>query len=262
MENRRQFIQKMIALNMAGLAAPSMLNGMGLFPGTVIQQRPFAFSGLLSKAILMDCFKAVREDQLVPQQYKAALKIDITAKAPGNYGIVGHMASTYFQGNKKEMKQLLREKAVGEERKAEFLAVLCGFVAGLAMNEQLVKDMELQASEFFISKEQVEYEFDALLLWKTREFRDQVNITDLEILLPRTITRWHTLIPDEQAGDEWVVAITKWRKKNLEYLEKLADTYNNKELHMIPEVFEKSYAQYLATSKDAVLEELEALSGV
>lgn len=46
----------------------------------------------------------------------------------------------------------------------------------------------------------------------------------LRTMIAPMITRTHTLKPDPDKGDDWVVKLTNWKREQFVYLEKLADT--------------------------------------
>ena len=58
----------------------------------------------------------------------------------------------------------------------------------------------------------------------------------LKVMLPRAITRVHTLIPDSQNGPEWVVRMGQWRKENNDLMEQYARIYTQPDPAKVKEV--------------------------
>jgi len=56
----------------------------------------------------------------------------------------------------------------------------------------------------------------------------QTELSELfQIMLPRTITRMHTFIPDKDNGAKWVIYMTNWRRANKDLMNKYAGAYIN-----------------------------------
>jgi len=175
-------------------------------------------------ALVEDCFDVVFTLSGTSNLTKIAIAGDIDLKIPGNKGRLASsltMESTALLQVLQNMKQ-----ASGPD--ADKLSMLYGILCNNILAAMMKPVYDKHASEL---EELMIYHDSFMLRSLARDEADKVQRAYLEKmlkeLLPRTVTRVHTLIPDTQDSMDWVVKMTSWRKKNFELMEKYANIYTN-----------------------------------
>ncbi len=172
--------------------------------------------GLLPISIIDNaCMLAFRTNTLSKPSREAATA-DLHVKLPGNKG---RLAIVLPPDNKKllELMELLKNNKDLEKRN-EKLALAFGWTGVNAVHRHVNRDMAKLEKKAFIG---ARVQQDALIV---KEFSKpeydpvQASAQDMEnllkSLLPRAITRVHTLKPDNDDGIGWVNRMSAWRREN------------------------------------------------
>lgn len=198
--SRRQFIS-LTALAGAGL----LLNPLNL-NANENEATSLMIRGLLPIFLLYHTSQLSQISPAIKPQVKEALSFSIYERTPVNQAFAGLLIPSNIKPSQpfelghtiakivSEQFGLLYQKAKDETEKRTMQCYLEACLIRNLMGEDIQQ----------IKKEEL------TLFFRT--------------MLAPMITRTHTLKPDPDKGADWVVKLTRWKREQFEYLEKLADT--------------------------------------
>lgn len=245
--NRRTFF-KNTALTGTGLfLAPSLAQALNTFaPGYQGKISPMA--GLLPISIIDNaCLLAFRTNTLSRPSREAATA-DLHVKLAGNKG---RLAVVLPPENNKliELLEILKNS---EElnRRNEKLAIAFGWAGVNAVHRHVSPGMDKLEKNAFI---ETRVQQDAQLLKefsKPEHDPGQASAQEMENLLkamvPRAITRVHTLKPDVDDGIGWVNRMSAWRRDNTILMKRYAQA-------LVQDINEKASKEFLSMEDKLVL---------
>ncbi len=223
---RRDFL-KLSGLLSAGIAisgpAWSMLNA------DASAKRDIALSYLsLTPFILMSkASKLVRGTAHLSSDIHLALDQDISQLAPGNSYYMGMNLPFDTKELVKGLDPLMKkgtENALAY-KDTQQLAIITGALTYRAINNELKKGSVGEPKG--ISSQEIQLYQDAELLRdfysKGKKSSDTEALSNLfKEMIPRTLIRFHTIMPDERMGSDWVHIMQDWRKQTDNYYDNLA----------------------------------------
>lgn len=221
--SRRTFIKQILKGGSTLMFGPSILGSAILNISDLNQLKP---AGILPVAAVEDSFDLSFTLKGLGNLTKIALAGDINLKIPGNKG---RLAPSLEIGNKSLVAVLEKIKQAYQADKVpnfDKLSLILGVLCNNTLSQQLMPIYQENEDNL---EELVIYQDTYLLRaiagknadWVQREYLEKM----LKELLPRTITRVHTLIPDSDKSMEWIVKMGKWRKENFQLMEKYARIY-------------------------------------
>jgi len=186
--------------------------------------------GILPIAYSIDCSRLLLDSGGLDTPYASLLEGDINLRIPGNLSRLG--SSVPF-GDAPMSEYLAELKA--EWNPGEPAAMM---KASLAMGWIMVQPLRKSMSQVYKKLISQGYHYDTINqyydVFMLRQFSgapdaSSSSANDVEhffrALVPRMITRLHTLKPDYQDGPGWVVRMSEWRKENLDLAESYAEMY-------------------------------------
>lgn len=226
-ENRRKFLIQLSLGGSALVLAPALLRAASL------QTTNAAFAhlrGLLPVALVEDCFDLAFVLPELSTLTKTALAGDIDLKIPGNKGRLAPSLTLKMEALPEVLKKIKEPAEEAKSIQADKLSFLLGILTNNALLDQLLPIYQQHPNDL---REMSIYQDTYLLKTLAGDDATQVKYEDLnqllKVLLPRAITRVHTLIPDTQNGPNWVVRMGKWRKENNDLMEQYARIYTQPE---------------------------------
>ncbi len=225
MTNRRTFIKQ-------GLAAGT---GLALFPyltsfkNSNTMPGQYHPDGLVPFSIMDDVSECIQNHGSMDTLIKEALKIDLYHEIPSNFSRMGLALKPKPTVIKKYMqdvtdnKDLIRE----DEFQSKKMAFTLGWLITHAINTTFAPVCTPVAKDDPQTYLEMQLYQDAFLINHLSGHKPKnSNTEDLTSLFmamfPRMIGRIHTLKPDVDDGNNWVLRMTEYRKKNKENLERLA----------------------------------------
>ena len=225
--NRRKFLTQLSLSGSALVLASPLLRAASLHAASPASAHP---RGLLPVALTEDCFDLAFVLPELSTLTKAALAGDIDLKIPGNKGRLAPSLRLETEALPEVLNKMKEPTKEAKSVQADKLSFLLGILANNALRDQLQPVYAQYADE---SQELSIYQDTYLLKTLAGNDAAQVKYDDLsqllKVLLPRTITRVHTLIPDSQNGPDWVVRMGQWRKDNHALMEQYARIYTQPE---------------------------------
>ena len=205
------------------MMAPALLRAASLQAANV---GPFQLRGLLPVALVEDCFDLAFVLPELSTLTKTALAGDIDLKIPGNKGRLAPSLALKMEVLPDVLKKIKAPTEEAKSMQADKLSFLLGILTNNALRDRLQPVYEQYADD---ARELSIYQDTYLLRTLAGPSAASVKYEDLDqllkVMLPRAITRVHTLIPDSQDGPEWVVRMGQWRKENHDLMEQYARIY-------------------------------------
>ncbi|MFW5781298.1 MAG: twin-arginine translocation signal domain-containing protein [Bacteroidota bacterium] len=230
--NRRSFL-KHSALGSAGIfLGGSLLNARDMFAAARSALKS-GVGGLVPVSIIEDANILVSRTAEFNGDSEFALTSDLHTRpaAPGNKG---RLASILPVQDKKlmELLDLIRQKKDLKNR-VEKIAIANGWICNNATFKYLKPVYGNDPSPEKIMDIQAYHDAQLLIelsgMQVTSGVKEEYLAALFNEMLPRTLTRVHTLIPAED-GHDWVNRMTDWRVANKTYLDTLAQIMVNPEL--------------------------------
>ena len=230
--NRRSFL-KHSALGSAGIfLGGSLLNARDMFAAARSDLKS-GVGGLVPVSIIEDANLLVLRMNTFEGDAAFALVSDLHNRpaAPGNKG---RLASLLPVQDRKlmELLKIIRQKKDLKNR-VEKIAIANGWICNNATYKYLKPVYGNDPSPERIMDVQAYHDAQLLIELSDMQVTSDVKEAYLAALfnemLPRTITRAHTLIPAKD-GHDWVNRMTDWRVANKQYLDRLAEIMVNPEL--------------------------------
>ena len=219
---RRKFFTQLSLGGSALVMAPTLLRAASLHPTNA---NSFVLRGLLPVALVEDCFDLAFVLPDLSNLTKMALAGDIDLKIPGNKGRLAPSLLLKMETLPDVLKKIKEPAEEAKSIQADKLSFLLGILVNNALHDQLQPVYQQYPND----TEELSIYQDTYLL-RTLAGTEAVRIKYedlnqlLNVLLPRTVTRVHTLIPGED-GPDWVVRMGRWRKENQERMEQYARIY-------------------------------------
>ncbi len=205
------------------MLAPALLRAASL---QAANAAPFQLRGLLPVALVEDCFDLAFVLPELSTLTKTALAGDIDLKIPGNKGRLAPSLTLKMEVLPDVLRKIKKPAEEAKSMQADKLSFLLGILTNNALRDQLQPVYEQYADSV---QELSIYQDTALLRALAGPTATSVKYEDLDqllkVMLPRAITRVHTLIPDSQDGPEWVVRMGQWRQENHDLMEQYARIY-------------------------------------
>ena len=225
--NRRKFLTQLSLSGSALVLASPLLRAASLHAASPASAYP---RGLLPVALTEDCFDLAFVMPELSTRTKAALAGDIDLKIPGNKGRLAPSLRLKMKALPEVLNKIKKPAKEAKSIQTDKLSFLLGILANNALRDQLQPVYEQYPDE---TQELSIYQDTYLLRTLAGPSAAWVKYEDLnqllKVLLPRTITRVHTLIPDSQNGPDWVVRMGQWRKDNHALMEQYARIYTQPE---------------------------------
>lgn len=230
--NRRSFF-KQSALGSAGvILGGSVLNAKDMF-AAVRSDLKSGVGGLVPVSIIEDANLLVLRMNVFEGDSELALASDLHNRpaAPGNKGRLAALLP--LQDRKlMELLKIIRQKKDLKNR-VEKIAIANGWICNNATYKYLKPVYGNDPSPERIMDVQAYQDAQLLIELSDMQVTSDVKEAYLAALfnemLPRTLTRVHTLIPAKD-GHDWVNRMTDWRVANKTYLDRLAEIMVNPEL--------------------------------
>ena len=230
--NRRSFL-KHSALGSAGIfLGGSVLNARDMFAAAHSDLKS-GVGGLVPVSIIEDANLLVLRMNTLEGDAAFALASDLHNRpaAPGNKG---RLASLLPVQDRKLMELLTVIKQKKDiKNRVEKIAIANGWICNNATYKYLKPVYGDDPSPERIMDVQAYHDAQLLIelsdLQVTGEEKKAYLAALFNEMLPRTITRVHTLIPARD-GHDWVNRMTDWRVANKTYLDRLAEIMVNPEL--------------------------------
>ena len=224
---RRKFVTQLSLGGTALAIAPALLRATSLPPADA---GPFRIPGLLPVTLTEDCFDLAFVLPELSTLTKTALAGDIDLKIPGNKGRLAPSLRLKMEVLPEVLQKIKEPTKEAKSIQADKLSFLLGILTNNALRDQLQPVYEQYADK---TQELSMYQDTYLLQTLAGPGAARVKYEDLnqllKVLLPRTITRVHTLIPDSQNGPDWIVRMGQWRKENNNLMEQYARIYTQPE---------------------------------
>ena len=222
-QDRRRFLTQLSLSGTALTVAPALLRAASLPPSSA---GPFRVRGLLPVALTEDCFDLAFVMPELSDLTKTALAGDIDLKIPGNKGRLAPSLRLKMEALPDVLKKIKEPVQEAKSIQADKLSFLLGILSNNALRDQLHPVYEQYPND---AQELSIYQDTYLLKTLAGNNASPVKYDDLnqllKVMLPRAITRVHTLIPDSQNGEAWVVRMGEWRKENNDLMEQYARIY-------------------------------------
>jgi len=217
--NRRDFVTRAGLGTGSILLVPSFLTSCQNTSSGEIHALPNTTGGLISQALISDCSRLLLESGLLNDTFHVALKAGINEDLPGNMSRLGSLVP-FGPGEVREALEGILAAADGNHvQRVKKVSLLLGAMMIAPFRE------EMKATRRKIQDDGIDIrEFDGLI---DHYMLDQLAANQhtgnadsrqmqqfFNMILPRMITRLHTLKPDYEDGPGWVVRMTQWRKKN------------------------------------------------
>lgn len=225
MKNRRSFLKDTTLFGAGVLLSPSfVVKVKGRHP---VNGRNYA-GELVPVSVIDDSCTLAFASGKAPAALSNNLAADVNWELPGNKGRL----ATVIPAHDKRILQLLdhlKEKPEDEQYHAK-VAIAFGFAAHCGCSEVFGPVMDRWKDD----EEKLEaavYQDAALLRALSEESPEHARLTPgefneiLRVLLPRAITRTHTLKPDYDDGPGWVNRMAEWRKSTPARFEHYARVY-------------------------------------
>jgi len=242
--NGRRDFMKLAGLLSAGMllpgsAYPFFSNGNGVAAATG--------RSYLSGFILMEKAAMLAQgDSRMGSLLRYALHTDPGNLVPGNSFFTG-MAFPFSDSELlSAMARLKSEAKAGQlnYKQTGQLAIMTGALVYRAVNSHLA-EADKHSALAGISAEKVNHYRDAALIrqyylkGKPEEPGSKVASL-LKQMVTRSFIRFHTVMPDERAGADWVLAMQDWRKHTDNYYEQLGTALLNPDAEMYDRVVVKA----------------------
>ena len=188
------------------------------------------FDGILPVTFINDCSLLLLESKILPEDLQKSLTANINLNLPGNLSRIA--AAMYFSDEQilhmlKDLVQKWKERT--PELKLEHkLSLYLGWFIYSSIQDGL-GDLYHKLIDKGFHYNDIRICHDSYLMRQFVEKMPDENIPDPEeildltnIMLPRMITRLHTLKPDPDDGTEWVNRMATWRRENYQVMTKFA----------------------------------------
>lgn len=226
MTNRRTFIKQ-------GLAAGT---GLALFPYFTSFKNNKALpgryhpDGLVPFAIMDDVSGCIQDHGSMDTLIKEALKINLYHEIPANFSRMGLAFPPKPPVIKKYVQEITQNRVLikKDEFHAKKLAFTLGWLITYAIDTTFARVCTPIAKDEPENYAEMQLYQDAYLINHLSDNKpknsDVENLTSLFMaMFPRMIGRIHTLKPDVDDGNNWVLRMTEYRKENKQTLERLAN---------------------------------------
>jgi hypothetical protein len=227
--DRRVFFNQ-LGLGSAGLLLGSSWLSSCSFGENGDNGSAIGIGGILPIAYSIDCSRLLIEAEGLEEPYSSLVKGDINLRIPGNLSRLG--SSVPF-GDAPMTEYLAELKAAWDP--GEPAAMM---KTSLAMGWIMVQPLRKSMSQVYKKLISQGYHYDTInryydvFMLKQLSGDPEVAVSSAEdvehffrALVPRMITRLHTLKPDYQDGPGWVVRMSEWRKENLNLAKSYAEMY-------------------------------------
>ncbi|MBN2091078.1 hypothetical protein JW964_15805 [candidate division KSB1 bacterium] len=260
MINRRNFMKSMLASS-ASLALAQSLNLTGCAkPHTVTIPD---LGGLTTFALLDDCACLAVQGNLVSPRVANLIHFDYNLAAPANLSRMGFMIKASpmeVLALFNKLKPTLLEASPGkysktdkndsDDKPARILALLSGWLMASGIRT-IIQPLYLDAKKSDSSSPpemSIYHDMFVLKQIAPGENPTAANSTNLASLfngmVPRMITRTHTLTPDYDDGEGWILRISTWRDKTIELMNRYAEVYLNPDSQKMDKYILKSNFYY------------------
>ena len=243
MYNRREFV-KTLSCSAAGAA---FLSNLFYWKPLNAETGEIGFHNRLTTfAVLDDIVTLVMRSQLVPLPLIGDLHANFNLSIPGNFSRMGWLAPVISEEQALDILALEKARAIelwNNMTKAEQdnpesepmqqrlkalskVALMMGWIMSVGVRDIL----QPVWSSFTDSVEEMAAYQDMYTLKQIAGISIPGPVDDIESLflemVPRMITRTHTLTPDYDDGPDWTVRISEWRYETATQLNLLAQVYS------------------------------------
>ncbi|AHM60262.1 hypothetical protein D770_10025 [Flammeovirgaceae bacterium 311] len=236
MESRTKDISQNLQEGRRGFLKTSALISGGMFfmPASFWQSAFMAPAGPLGArlapiAMADDVFGLVMGSMQMPADFRKALTTNLNEHLPGN---TARLARNFPDagGNAVALLKIGRESMESkDELGEEKLGLALGAIAYNAVNNSLAACKSKQQG----SKPDAGVYLDAAVLKAMNGMEpgqqlggDSTALSSLfKEMVPRVLTRFHTLIPDDDDAQNWVLRVYSWRNEMDSYFDELAKAY-------------------------------------
>lgn len=223
---RRDFL-KLSGLFSAGMALSGPAWSMFNKEVSILAAKEISFLSLTPFILMRKASGLALGNAELSSDFHLILDQDIFHMAPGNSFYMGMNLPFDTEEVVAGLEPLMRKKAEGALvfENAQRLAILTGALTHRAIDRELKKAKENLNNG--ISAQETQVYQDAALLrdyyFKGKESSDTASLSSLfKEMVPRTLIRFHTIMPDERMGMDWVLAMQDWRKFTDNYYNELA----------------------------------------
>lgn len=222
MTTRRRFFQQLSLGGSALALAPAWLSAA---PYSFYSDHTSFPLGMMPVAVVEDCFDLAFTLPGLSNQSKIALAGDIDLKIPGNKGRIA-LAINPSEESVLAVLEKIKAASVNEKSAADKYSFLLGILANHTLSQHWQPIYQQYPDHWEeLSMYQDTYFLRSFAGNQATQVKEEDLNRLLNVLLPRTITRVHTLIPDSEQGPEWIIKMSQWRKANLERTKKYARIY-------------------------------------
>ncbi len=226
--DRRQFLAA-LSISAAGAA---FLPGCAPQNSCGTKRRPSSSGELTLVCLAYDAVTLAPLAFDLSTDFKNALAADMNAPSAGDFSHIGGLV----RASDKQMIALLQEIAEqpGDETRNKKLALALGWLIARAGRKHLEPLYIREAERDRQTPPDIIIYHDAVLmreLYGKEALPDEVSAPEVENLflemLPRMITRTHTLTPDYEDGERWVLRIMAWRVRTISMLRRYGRAYHS-----------------------------------
>jgi hypothetical protein len=223
-ESRRSFFKNSALVGVGIMFLPEAILGNTQMPAPgLLGER------LTSLAIADDIFRLVKASSEISETIKKVVEPHINEHVPGN---TARLARN-IPGLEKQSINILKIAREGIQKKDEFagekLALALGAIAFQTVNQELKSFGAIIKGNG--SETGLYMDASVLKAMNGIGLTENVNgdADDLASLFkgitPRVLTRFHTLIPDDDDAENWIISMFDWRHETDMYYNKLAALY-------------------------------------
>jgi hypothetical protein len=223
MIDRRDFF-RFLGTGTAGImVAPVFLNGCTV-NGNGNEDNYVNFDGIMPIAMVTDCSSLLLASGTLSERIAAALKADINLPLAGNLSRLGSSIPFDDENVFDALQGVVSNWDQDTERMAKKLSLILGWVIFRPLKKSMTNIFQKLVDEGY-HYDSIRSYFDTYLIRQFSGHREsfanrEEDLQDLLTgILPRMITRLHTLKPDYKDGLAWVNRMSNWRMENVSRME-------------------------------------------
>lgn len=243
MIDRREFF-RYLGYGSAGMAVlPHFLKGCSM-NGNGNEDHYVNFEGIMPIAIVSDCSRLVLANGVLKDPIRTALTADINLRLPGNPSRLGSSIPFDDVTLLGVLEQLKQKMDPGSDRELMKLSLLMGWIIFHPLKKSMTQVFSKLVDQGY-HYDSIRVYLDTYLIRQVSGIREDPELDYTEFtnffqaLLPRMVTRLHTLKPDYNEGPEWVNRMSDWRSANRELTEKYGELIAREDREMHDQVIRR-----------------------
>lgn len=236
MIDRRDFF-RYLGYGSAGMVVlPHLLKGCNL-NGNDNEDHYVNFEGIMPIAIVSDCSGLVLANGVLKDPIREALTADINLPLPGNPSRLGSSIPFDDVTLLGVLEHLKQNMDPGSDRQLKKLSLLMGWIIFHPLKKSMTTVFSKLVDQGY-HYDSIRAYLDTYLIRQVSGIQEDPDLDGEEFahffqtMLPRMITRLHTLKPDYNDGPEWVNRMSDWRKANRELTGKYGALIAREDLEM------------------------------